>query len=325
MVRTNTLVLPGSDAAVLRIKENGKAIAMSVDGNGRYCYLDPFMGGQLVVAEAARNVAVSGAEPIGCTDCLNFGSPQDPEIMWQFAEVVKGMALACRELGIPVISGNVSLYNESPKRAIDPTPIVGVVGLIEAVKIGKKNEIRYATQAFKSPGDAIYLAGESKNELGGSEYLQHICGHKAGRPPQISLKSELALQRFLVAAVRAGLVASAHDLSDGGLAVALAESCLGGGDSALGADVRLEWPLRPDALLFGETASRALLSSDPSKEAALGRLALKFGVPFRRIGTVAVGSLRLRSGGGEHKADLEASLDEMRRAWCGTFDIMKRG
>ena len=326
MVRTNTMVLPGSDAAVLRIKENGKAIAMSVDGNGRYCYLDPFLGGQLVVAEASRNVAVSGAEPIGCTDCLNFGSPQDPEIMWQFAEVVRGMADTCRELGVPVISGNVSLYNESPKRAIDPTPIVGVVGLIEAVQEGKKSVIRTATQWFKSPGDAIVLVGLNKNELGGSEYLQHVCGHKAGLPPQIDLKSEKALQQFLVAAVRAGLLASAHDVSDGGLAVTLAESCISGarqGLDALGAEIRLEDKLRPDALLFGETQSRAVLSCDPSKLEALGKLAKKFKVPLTRIGTVAMGSLRLRAGHGNETIDLEASLSDMLDAWTKTFEIMK--
>jgi phosphoribosylformylglycinamidine synthase II len=326
MVRTNTLVLPGSDAAVLRIKENGKAIAMSVDGNGRYCYLDPFLGGQLVVAEAARNVAVSGAEPIGCTDCLNFGSPQDPEIMWQFAEAVKGMAFACRELGIPVISGNVSLYNESPKRAIDPTPIVGVVGLIEPVKQGKNSLIRTATQWFKSPGDAVLLAGTTRDELGGSEYLQHICGHKAGLPPQIDLKSEKALHQFLVAAVRAGHLASAHDLSDGGLAVALAESCISGarlGFEAYGADILLEDAIRPDALLFGETQSRALLSCDPGREAALMALAAKFKVPLRRIGTVGVGSLRLRAQGAGEKADLETTIENMKNAWTKTFDIMK--
>jgi len=296
-----------------------------VDGNGRYCYLDPYLGGQLVIAEAARNVAVSGAEPIGCTDCLNFGSPQDPEIMWQFAEVVRGMAKACRELVIPVISGNVSLYNESPKRAIDPTPIVGVVGLIEPVKVGGKNAIRTATQWFKSPGDEIYLAGTSKDELGGSEYLQHVCGHKAGMPPQIDLKSEKALHQFLVAAVRAGLVESAHDLSDGGLAVALAECCMSGvgsGAEALGAEIFLDDAIRPDALLFGETQSRAVLSADPAKGEALAKLAKKWGVPLKRIGKVGVGSLRIRADGAAEKADLEASVRDMRAAWTKTFDIM---
>jgi phosphoribosylformylglycinamidine synthase II len=314
MVRTNTMVLPGSDAAVLRIKENGKAIAMSVDGNGRYCYLDPFLGGQLVVAEAARNVAVSGAEPIGCTDCLNFGSPQDPEIMWQFAEAVRGMAKACRELKIPVISGNVSLYNESPKRAIDPTPIVGVVGLIEPVK----GEIRAASQGFKKAGDFIFLAGKNLDELGGSEYLQRVRGHKAGKPPKLDLKAELALHRFLAAAVRAGLVASAHDLSDGGLAVALAESCLSGMER-LGASVELKDTIRPDALFFGETQSRALLSAAPAHGAALEKLAKKFKVPFTRIGSVTRGGLSIKS----PKASLEAAFDAMHDAYTKTFEIMQ--
>ncbi len=322
MVRTNTLVLPGSDAAVLRIKENGKALAMCVDGNGRYCYLDPRLGGQLVIAEAARNLAVSGAEAIGATDCLNFGSPEDPQIMWQFAEVVKGMAEACRAFGIPVISGNVSLYNQSPKRAIDPTPIVGMVGLIDPQKDGS---ILAPTQWFKSPGDFIYLAGKSREELGGSEFLARIHGLKAGLPPALDLKSEKALHAYLIEAAKLGLPASAHDLSDGGLAVALAESCVTGtrhGQEALGAEVGFFEKMRPDAALFGESQSRALLSVDPSRAARLEKLAAKHKVPLRRIGSVALGSLRLRLEHPSGVVDLEAGCEDMLKAWSQPLEVM---
>ncbi|MES2201326.1 MAG: phosphoribosylformylglycinamidine synthase subunit PurL [candidate division FCPU426 bacterium] len=326
MVRTNTLVLPGSDAAVVRVKEAGKAVAMSVDGNGRYCYLDPYLGGMIAVAEAARNVAVSGAEPIGCTDCLNFGSPQDPEIMWQFAEVVKGMAEACRQLEIPVISGNVSLYNESPSRAIDPTPIVGVVGLIES---GAKGRILTATQWFKNPGDFVYLAGLNKEELGGSEYLSVVYQSKTGLPPELDLKSEKRLHRFAAEAVQAGLVASAHDCSDGGLAVALAECCVSGAASqgsvvqAMGAEITLEDAMRADALLFGESQSRAVISCSPEAAKALESLAKKRGQPLTQIGVVGLGSLRLRAENAGDGVAFEVSLAEMLNAYSKTLKVMQ--
>jgi phosphoribosylformylglycinamidine (FGAM) synthase-like enzyme len=276
------------------------------------------------VAEAARNVAVSGAQPIGATDCLNFGSPQDPEVMWQFAQAVKGMADACRALEIPVISGNVSLYNQSPKRAIDPTPIVGVVGLIEPAA---KGELRTASSWFKKAGDWIYVAGESKDELGGSEYLSRLFSSKAGVPPQIDLKSEKKLQRFAVEAVHQGLVASAHDCSDGGMAVALAESCMGGQASqpqlgSLGAEVGLEAKIRPDALLFGETQSRALYSCDPAKAKALEALARKHGLPFKKIGTVGGKSLKCQVSALGGNFEFETPVSELLSATRSTFKIM---
>ena len=320
MVRTNTLVKPGSDAAVVRVKENGKALAMSVDGNGRYCYLDPYLGGQLVVAEATRNVAVYGAKPLGLTDCLNFGNPEDPEIMWQFAAVVRGMADACRALGVPVISGNVSLYNESPKRAIDPTPIVGAVGLFEPVL----GEIKAVTQWFKDEGDWVYLAGRSHGELGGSEYLSLVHRRKAGRPPKLDLKAEKALQALCVKAARAGLLASAHDCSDGGLAVALAECCISGvkqGREALGVEAAVPEKLRPEALFFGESASRVLYSTPPEKGAPLERMARQAGVPLRKIGVVGGATLRLTGPGA--KAVLEAPLKAMIDAYFGAFTKME--
>jgi phosphoribosylformylglycinamidine synthase len=324
MVRTNTLVLPGSDAGVVRVKENGKALAMAVDGNGRYCWLDPYVGGQIAVAEAARNVAVTGGEPIGATDCLNFGSPQDPEVMWQFAQAVKGMADACRALEIPVISGNVSLYNQSPKRAIDPTPIVGVVGLIEPAA---KGELRTATSWFKKAGDWIYVAGESKDELGGSEYLSRLFSSKAGACPQIDLKLEKKLHRFAVEAVYMGLVASAHDCSDGGLAVALAESCMGGQASqpsltGMGATVELKAKFRPDALLFGEAQSRAIYSCEGSKAKALEKLAKKHGLPLHKIGTVGGKALKIKVSALGGDFEFETPVSEMLSATRGTFKIM---
>jgi phosphoribosylformylglycinamidine synthase len=311
MVRTNGLVLPGSDAGVIRIKENGKAVALALDGNGRYCYLDPHEGGKIAVAEAARNVAVSGGEPIACTDCLNFGSPKDPEVYWQLGQAVQGMAEACRGLGIPVISGNVSLYNESPQRAIDPTPVVGVAGLVEPVKGG----LRVATQWLKRPGDRVYLAGESHDELGGSEYLAVLFKKKAGKPPRLDLKAEKALQAFAVAAIRAGLCDTAHDLSDGGLAVALAEMAVTGGRfgaAPLGAELELTTRLRPEAALFGESQSRALFAVRPGAAKALEALARRHKVPLKALGEAKGDRLRLSVNG---KQALDLGLDRLEKTW----------
>ncbi len=319
MVRTNTLIKPGSDAAVVRVKENGSALAMAVDGNGRYCYLDPRLGGQLVVAEACRNVAVSGAVPIGLSDCLNFGNPQDPEIMWQFAQVVKGMAEACRALGVPVISGNVSLYNESPERAIDPTPVVAAVGLLEPVR----GQLRPVPQWFQAEGDYVYLLGKSAEDLGGTEYLQVVHGVKSGRPPKLDLKAEKRLQVFLVESARQELARSAHDLSDGGLAVALAESCLSGeryGAGPMGAELALPGRLRVDAALFGETPSRALLSVAPVSAKVFESLARKHKVPLARVGLT--GGSRLRISLPTTGQALELGLREMKDAYFGALKIM---
>jgi phosphoribosylformylglycinamidine synthase subunit PurL len=323
MVRTNTLVLPGSDAAVIRIKENGKAVAMATDGNGRYCYLDPYEGGKIAVAEAARNVAVSGAVPIACTDCLNFGNPEDPEIMWQFAEVIKGMSQACRELEIPVISGNVSLYNESPQRAIDPTPIVGVVGLIEPVKNGKISEIRTATQWFKQAGDLVYLAGVNSDEIGASEYLSQIHKKKTGLTPRLNLKAEKNLQKFLAAAVRAGLLASAHDISDGGLAIAAAECCVSGfrhGQKMVGANLKFNDNLRPDAVLFGEAQSRALLSCSAFNQTKLEKLAKQHKVPFTKAGVTGGDFLTISLA---QRRGLEVDLESLKEAYIAPLKVMQ--
>src|SRR5688500_5969193 len=227
MVRTNTLVLPGMGAGVVRIKGTGRALAMSLDCNARFVYLDPYAGAQLAVAEAARNVACAGAEPIGATNCLNFGNPEKPEVMWQFARAVEGMGAACRALGIPITGGNVSLYNETDGSAVLPTPVLGVVGLIEDAGT-------VLARAFRAEGDLVILLGESRDELGGSEYLKVLHGLIRGVPPTLDLKREAALQRLLLEGSRKGLIRSAHDCAEGGLAVTVAECCF---DNSLGVEV----------------------------------------------------------------------------------------
>ena len=259
MVRTNTLVLPGMGAGVVRIKGSSTALAMSVDGNGRYCYLDPYRGAVLAVAEASRNVACAGGEPIGATNCLNFGNPERPEIMWQFARAIEGISAACRALDIPITGGNVSLYNETDGRAIYPTPVLGIVGLIQ-------DAAKTLGRSFREPGAVIVLFGESRHELGGSEYLKVTEDLVAGRPPDVRLDSERALQRFIVAAAREGLLRSAHDCAEGGLAVTLAESAFGSGGIGLDVDVAPVpsadhagegWSLA--AAVFSESASRVVV------------------------------------------------------------------
>ena len=263
MVRTNTLVFPGMGAGVVRVKETRRALALSVDGNGRFVYLDPFVGAQLAVAEAARNVACAGGLPIGATNCLNFGNPEKPEIMWQFARAVEGIGAACRALDIPITGGNVSLYNETDGKAVLPTPVLGVVGLIEDASTSVR-------RAFRAEGDAIVLLGDSLDELGGSEYLKAVHGLVRGMPPRLDLAREAALQRLLVKGIASGLIRSAHDCAEGGFAVTLAECCF---DTGLGADVDVAAvdaavvPFADTVTLFGESASRAIVSVDNSRTA----------------------------------------------------------
>jgi phosphoribosylformylglycinamidine synthase len=292
MLFCNSVVEPGSDAAVLRVQGTRKGLALSADGNGRYCYLDPYAGGALAVAEAARNVVCAGAQPLAITNCLNFGSPERPEIMWQFAEAVRGMADACRAFATPVTGGNVSFYNETLGTAIFPTPIVGMVGLLE--------DIQHATtQWFKRDGDLIYLVGESRDELGGSEYLQTVHGLETGRPPRLDLNRERKVQAVCLAAIRAGIVASAHDCADGGLAVALAECCMSGPSARFGAIVKIPGEIRADALLFGESASRILLSVRPADAGRLEALAHAHGVPCACLGRVGGETLAFAARGVE--------------------------
>ncbi|MDQ0156893.1 phosphoribosylformylglycinamidine synthase subunit PurL [Robertmurraya andreesenii] len=249
MVRTNTVVAPGSDAAVVRIRGTKKALAMTTDCNSRYIYLDPETGGKIAVAEAARNVVASGAEPLAITDCLNFGNPEKPEIFWQFEKSVDGMSEACRKLNAPVIGGNVSLYNETNGTAVYPTPVVGMVGLVEDLE-------HITTQVFKGDGDLIYLVGETKDEFGGSELQKLTYGRIFGKAPEIDLDIEAKVQKQVLAAIRAGVVASAHDIAEGGLAVALAESLFG--TKGLGAKVKVEGNIT--SALFSESQSRFIIS-----------------------------------------------------------------
>ncbi len=278
-VRTNTVIGPGGDAAVLRVRGTNKAIAVKTDCNGRYVYLDPRVGGRIAVAEAARNVACSGARPMAITNCLNFGNPTRPEVFYQLKEAVAGMGEACRALGTPVTGGNVSLYNESPSGAVYPTPVIGMVGLID--------DLSHITRAtFQRDGDAILLLGELGGELGGSEYLATIHGKVLGAPPRCDVEREKALIDALLEAIRAGVVASAHDCSDGGLAVALAECCIANPDSGNGAEIDLSSHsgIEDRAILFGESQGRIVVSS-PAPERVI-QIAAKAGVPCAQIGRV---------------------------------------
>ena len=280
MVRTNTMVRPGSDAAVVRIKGTNKAVAMTVDCNSRYCMLHPYEGARLAVAEAARNLVCSGAEPIGLTDCLNFGNPERSDIMWQFVLAIEGMKDACERLQVPIVSGNVSFYNETNGLSIYPTPMLGMVGLIEQAD-------QAMTQWFKSEGDDIILLGAAREDLGGSEYLKVVQAREQGSPPFLNMDVEKALHDCVLALIRGGLVQSAHDCSDGGLAVALAESAMSGPDRLLGAVVTLALGrLRTDAVLFGESQSRVVLSAKPVHRQAILDGARRAGVPVSVIGSV---------------------------------------
>ena len=292
-VLNNTVILPGADAAVLRIGDTGrgkmssKGIAASTDCNGRYCYLDPYTGAQIALAEAARNLACVGAKPAAITDCLNFGNPEKPEVFWTFHKAVLGLSDACKFYGIPVISGNVSFYNESFGNAIYPTPTIGIVGIVEDIG-------RVVTPDFKKTGDVILLVGETEDELGGSEYLKVIQGLVAGRPPALDLELEGDVQRVVCEAIRDGLLASAHDCSEGGLAVALAECCIGG---AIGASVVLDDGLQPVSSLFSETQSRILVSLDEADVLAFVDRLVAAEVCYSVIGEVGGESLKIEAVG----------------------------
>lgn len=310
----NTVVCPGSDAAVLRIKGTNKGIALTTDCNGRYCYLDPYVGGMIAVAEAARNLVCAGAQPLAITNCLNFGNPEKPEIMWQFRKAVEGMSEACRKLDTPVTGGNVSFYNETRGTAVYPTPIVGMVGLVEDLQ-------HVCTQAFKDEGDTIILVGETREELGGSEYLKVIHGiEAAGKPPMLDLDLEKQVQQAVLQAIKSGLVKSAHDCSEGGLAVALAEACISGG---IGAEVTVNKNMRIDALLFGESQSRIIVTSGEDKVAELIRLLTIKNVPFTRLGTVKGDALKIDvATADESFRTIDLPVSEMERKWRGAITCL---
>lgn len=286
MVRTNTAVGPGSDAAVLRLRKTNKALAMVTDCNGRYCYLNPRLGAQSAVAEAARNIVCSGGQPLAVTNCLNFGNPYKPEIYYGFAQAVAGMGEACRVFDTPVTGGNVSFYNEDPQRAVFPTPTIGMVGLIPDVA-------HITTQWFKSEGDVIFLLGENKEHLGASEYLHTFFGLTKGEAPPLDMQFEKKLQDALLAAITRGWVRSAHDCSDGGLGVALAECCISNREQQIGAVITLNDKMRTDALLFGETQSRVVISCAADDADAVADFFGILNCPCTRIGTVGGGNLKI--------------------------------
>jgi phosphoribosylformylglycinamidine synthase len=331
MVRTNTTVLPGADAAVVRIKETRKALAIALDGNGRYCAANPREGAKLVVAEAARNVVCVGAKPIAITNCLNFASPERPEVMWSFSEVIDGMAEACRAFDTPVVSGNVSFYNETEGRGVLPTPVIGMIGLIEDVK-------RVIQPGFKNEDDVIALLGQTRDDLSLSEYARikggssptAMEGTDAAQVPALDLERELAVQAACLRAAEAGLLKSAHDCSDGGLAVALAECCFSSlNREAIGAQISLESEVRspvsktddgsaldarlqtPD-LLFSETPSRIVISFAESAKEEVQRIAAAAGCPMTILGKVGSDSLRIESDGQEV---VNVRVTEIENAW----------
>jgi phosphoribosylformylglycinamidine synthase II len=308
LVQGGTVIGPGGDAALVRVSRpdgtpTRKGLAMAVDCNPRWCWLDPYVGAIAAVAESARNVACTGARPLALTNCLNFGNPEKPEIMWEFAQATRGIGEAALALGTPVVSGNVSLYNETSGRAIYPTPTIGMVGLLEDWE-------RHAVAHFPAADLAIVLLGENREELGGSTWLALRRGLEAGLPPQVDLQHERRLIDLLVAGVAAGSIASAHDVADGGLAVALAE-CAFTGPESIGARVTLDESIRPDALLFGESAGRVVTTT--SEPDALLALAAEHGVPARRIGTTGGDALWVAAASGEPWID--STIAQLRGVW----------
>jgi len=321
MVRTNTLVAPGAgDAAVVRVKGTPRALALAVDGNGRWCWLDPRLGGMHAVAEAARNVACVGAQPWAATNCLNFGNPEKPEVMWQFSEVIDGLAEACRALDVPITGGNVSFYNETLGKSIYPTPIVGVLGLIEDAS-------RALGMAFQSEGDVVLLldgyrqppAEDWAKEFSSSEYAKTIRGVVAGVPPAIDLDAERCLIECLVALASEGCLRSAHDVSDGGLGVTLAESCFA---AELSVQATLVGQPPAEVALFGERGARAVVSVLPESLARVRSIAAQYHVGAHEIGTVTRGEFRIQYNGQTivSAATRPANAEALRSIWAGALE-----
>jgi phosphoribosylformylglycinamidine synthase len=308
-VGINTLILPGSDAAVLRVKGTRRALAVSTDGNGRQVFLDPRQGAAMAVCEAARNVSCSGGEPRGVTDCLNFGSPERPEILWQFAEAIEGIAMACRALDLPVVGGNVSFYNETSGRAVLPTPVIGVVGVLD-------ESGRRATQWFKGAGDRVALLGPDCVSLGGSEYLWARERQLAGELAPLNLETERRVQRAVRAAVSAGLVTAAHDCSEGGIAVALAEGCVTGRE-LIGGEATLPAGARADLVLFGEGPSRVVVTVEAARAREFEGLMAESAIPWRWIGTTGGERLVIRVGA-ETLVDVDTT--QLEQAWRTGFE-----
>ncbi|MDP9291781.1 MAG: AIR synthase-related protein, partial [Verrucomicrobiota bacterium] len=308
MVRTGTCVLPGSDAAVFLVREASKILAATTDCNAIYCALDPREGAKIAVAEAARNLACSGARPLAVTDNLNFGNPYKPENFWQLRESVEGLAEACRAFQTPVTGGNVSLYNESPAGAIDPTPTVGMVGIIDDAR-------HITTQSFKGEGDAIILLGDIGDEMGGSHFLRVIHGRKIGTPPRMNFEREIAVHDALRALIRSRLVKSAHDCSEGGLGVALSECCISG-EKRVGAQIDLEVrDATLERVLFNESQSRIVISVSRTNAAAALALVEWRGVPANRLGFTGGKTLEIKFNGSQSSW----VVDELHTAWYGAI------
>jgi len=305
-VGTNTVISPGCDAAVMRIKKTSKAIAIKTDCNGRYVYLNPRRGTMIAVAEAARNVACTGATPIAITNCLNFGNPYDPEIYWQFKEAIEGMKEACEVFETPVTGGNVSFYNESKDFTVYPTPVIGMLGLIDDVKF-------ITTSFFKDEGDLIYLLGETKNEIGGSEFLKQIFKKVEGDIPSINLKAERQLIDTLLQAIKSGFIKSAHDVSDGGLAVALAECCVMNRKKKIGAKINLDFPFRKDFYLFSESQSRIIVSIDEKFKQTFERFLEQNEIYYQLIGKVGGDKLIINN-------VLNLKLSQIEDAYFNSFE-----
>ena len=307
MVGTNTVERPGGDAALVRVKGTTKALAFKSDVNPFFCALDPYRGAAIAVAEAARSIASVGARPLAITDCLNFGNPEKPEVMGQFEAAVRGISDACRALEIPVVSGNVSFYNETDGRAIPPTPTIGMVGLLGDVG-------RRVRMPFRAEGDVVALLGITRDELGGSEFLRSVRGRDEGPCPEVDLRAERRVVETLIRLAEEGRISAAHDVSDGGLAVALSECAM---ESGLGAEIRSETGIRPSAFLFGESAGRAIVTFSPALEPQVRAAAREGSVPLEILGRVGGGVLRISIGGREVLNEDVPALNEL---WSGAFE-----
>ena len=306
-VRTNTVIVPGGDASVVRIKGTNKSLAMKVDCNSKFVYLNPYMGGITAVSECARNVVCTGGKPLGITNCLNFGNPYDPEVYYQFAEAIRGIGDACRKFDTPVTGGNVSFYNESQDFAVYPTPTIGIIGLIEDIS-------KMMTSNFKKEGDVILLLGKQNcNEIGGSEYLNFIHHKVTGDSPQINLDEEKALQDCTLELIDKGLINSAHDTSEGGIAVALTEACIMDKKNLIGCDVKIDFVNRKDSELFGEAQSRIIITAGKDKVDEIISICENNGVPVKEIGTVTGKDIKIND-------DISISTDEASQKYYKMFD-----
>ncbi|MGB9073904.1 MAG: phosphoribosylformylglycinamidine synthase subunit PurL [Terriglobales bacterium] len=317
MVQTNTVEAPGAgDAGVIRIKGSNRGLAMALDGNSRWCYLDPRLGAMHAVAEAARKVACAGATPVGATNCLNFGNPEKPHIMWQFSQVIDGITRACEELEVPITGGNVSFYNETLGEGVYPTPVLGVVGILEDVHKTAKMHFAAAqrTIVLLHTGEVGDIT-DVESEFGSSEYAKEILGAVWGYPPELDLEKEATLQRALIAMIQQGLAESVHDCADGGLSVALVESALPGG---VGCSIRIpDWELPPEFLLFGEDASRVLLSCDPIHLPRIQQVAADYGIVAEMLGETGVDRVEISIAG---NVAISAGVSELREAYEGALE-----